>query len=101
MRIADEVPVDSRMVLNQPRRRRGRAFGRQTSASPPGGDHGTAEGIKFPIETGLSFNGEPFPSGAVLRLIDDCIVPALVDCFLQNRADLSGRAHTAHNVDRL
>jgi hypothetical protein len=45
--------------------------------------------------------GGAFPLSAVLHLIDDCIVPALVTEFLRSRVNLPDSTDSAHNVDQL
>ena len=49
-------------------------------------------------ESKLEVAGSAFPQHAVLRLVDDWIVPALVEQFLRGRRNLPEAVRTEHNV---
>ena len=50
------------------------------------------------LETKLEITVGTFSNEAVLHLIDDSIVPAMVEQFLQSRMDLRAAAERGHNV---
>jgi len=48
----------------------------------------------------LDVDDGAFSNEVVLHLVDDCIVPALVDAFLRSRSNLPLDLEDAHNVDQ-
>jgi hypothetical protein len=52
-------------------------------------------------EPTLVISGGTFSEEVVVELVDDCIVPALVDEFLRTRLNLPERGEKEHNVTRL
>jgi hypothetical protein len=104
MRRESETRIDGMTISTAPRLEGRRAVIRKTPSPHPSRDRINLVPMpcrKLRVEPELSMTGEPFPLGAVLQLIDNCIVPALVDYFLQTRTDLPGLCHSAHNVDQL
>jgi len=100
MRIADDMQNASRMRSVRTRLQGGPALGPQDLGGHLGGDHGPAGNLKLRGESELSLTGESSPSSAVLGLIDDGIVPALVDSFLLSR-NLNDYRSSEHNVEQL
>jgi len=52
-------------------------------------------------ETTIAITGGIFSKEVVMALVDDCIVPALVDEFLRTRINLPDPTPSAHNETRL
>ena len=53
---------------------------------------------KLFLETKLEITRSTFSNEAVLHLVDDSIVPALLEQFLRSRMDLLAAAERGHNV---
>jgi hypothetical protein len=58
-------------------------------------------GHRLRPEPKLEIATETFSKELVLQLVDDCIVPALVDEFLRRRMNLPDLSGREHNVDQL
>ena len=69
-------------------------------------DRGTSVGVKVKssrqprAEANLAITSDAFPREGMLKLIDNCIAPALVEHFLQSRLKLPAPIKHAHNVDQ-
>jgi hypothetical protein len=59
---------------------------------------GQNTGRRLFLETKLEITSSTFSNETLLHLIDDSIVPALVEQFLRPRADLRAAAERGHNV---